>query len=61
MQLAKIWTRLGTATQALSVMVFLEFDTPTVRTSNSDDSPVARLALVSKDGANVDVKLWDST
>ena len=31
-------------------------DTPTVRTSNSDDSPVARLALVSKDGANVDVE-----
>ncbi len=33
-----------------------EADTPTVRTSNSDDSPVARLALVSKDGANVDVE-----
>ncbi len=33
-----------------------ESDTPTVRTSNSDDSPVARLALVSKDGANVDVE-----
>lgn len=33
-----------------------EADTPTLRTSNSDDSPVARLALVSKDGANVDVE-----
>ena len=33
-----------------------EADTPTVRTSNSDDSPVARLALVSKDGVNVDVE-----
>ena len=33
-----------------------EADTPTVRTSNSDDSPVARLALVPKDGANVDVE-----
>jgi len=31
-------------------------DTPTVRTSNSDDSPIARLALVSKDGANVNVE-----
>ena len=31
-------------------------DTPTVRTSNSDDSPVARLALVAKDGFDVDVE-----
>ena len=31
-------------------------DTPTVRTSNSDDSPAVRRVFVSKDGANVDVE-----
>ena len=30
--------------------------TPQVRTSNSDDSPIARLALVSNDGADVDLE-----
>ena len=30
--------------------------TPQVRTSNSDDSPIARLALVSRDGADVDLE-----
>ena len=31
-------------------------NTPMIRTSNSDDSPIARLALVVKDGANVDLE-----
>jgi hydrophobic/amphiphilic exporter-1 (mainly G- bacteria), HAE1 family len=33
-----------------------EADTPTVRTTNSDDSPIARLALVAKDGAEVNLE-----
>ena len=32
-------------------------DTPLVRTSNSEDSPIARLALVAKDGSNVDLEM----
>ena len=31
-------------------------DTPLVKTSNSDDSPIARLALVAKDGAKVNLE-----
>lgn len=31
-------------------------DTPMVRTSNSEDSPIARLALVAKDGSNADLE-----
>ena len=31
-------------------------DTPLVKTSNSDDSPIARLALIAKDGANVNLE-----
>ena len=31
-------------------------DTPLIRTSNSEDSPIARLALVSRDGRNVDLE-----
>ena len=31
-------------------------DTPIVRTSNSDDSPIARLALVAKDGFDVNLE-----
>ncbi len=31
-------------------------DTPTVKTSNSEDSPIARLALVAKDGAEVNLE-----
>ena len=33
-----------------------EAGTPTVRTSNSEDRPIARLALVAKDGADVDLE-----
>jgi len=33
-----------------------EADTPLVKTSNSDDSPIARLALVAKDGSNVNLE-----
>ena len=32
-------------------------DTPRVRTSNSEDSPIARLALVAKDGFDVNLEL----
>ena len=31
-------------------------DTPLVRTSNSEDSPIARLALIAKDGADVNLE-----
>jgi HAE1 family hydrophobic/amphiphilic exporter-1 len=33
-----------------------EADTPLVKTSNSDDSPIARLALVAKDGSKVNLE-----
>ena len=40
-----------------AVTVFRMTQIPwTVRTSNSDDSPIARLALVLEDGANVNVE-----